>query len=476
VERILRKHPDAAKAKEKYGNMPLHYALYYKASDNVIKSIFNANREATKVQNNNGMLPLHFALYREASNEIIKMIYIANCEATKVQNNDGWFPLHCALYRVASPAVIKMLFEAYPEAITVHGKHGELPIDLYRGDNSEIILMLLKAYCEAARKNDAIRDSLKNAIESGYWEAVGIAATLMSDDLYKAIKNKASCDEVKGVLVKYLEAATESNDVAFESAKELVQLVDTGDWEEVVLSASKFERNSPRSSEENLLPQRVSTFMPSHSGRISFDNTSRGTTGEDSVLPGDTQSSGSSKSHGSHPFGKNVDSVSSDSVHNDEDSGSSSPEKASSTGLSSVLTRATSSGTGISETKRAEILAEVEALVQRVVPDELNNLDEMIDQFKGREEELLRILRNIQERNITKRERAARSKNAKLEAKREVRQKASLNKTSGKRRVLKNFKTFFFHLDGRLMRDSRYNRVDLIFRGLCKFRETPIIL
>jgi hypothetical protein len=185
---------------------------------------------------------------------------------------------------------------------------------------------------------------------------------------------------------------------------------------------------------------------------------------------------GSSKSYGSHPFGKNVYSVSSDSVHNDEDSGSSSPEKASSTGLSSVLTRATSSGTGISETKRAEILAEVEALVQRVVPDELNNLDEMIDQFKGREEELLRILRNIQERNITKRERAARSKNAKLEAKREVRQKASLNKTSGKRRVLKNFKTFFFHLDGRLMRDSRYNRVDLIFRGLCKFRETPIIL
>ena len=77
MERILRKHPDAAKAKEKYGNMPLHYALYYKASDNVIKSIFNANREATKVQNNNGMLPLHFALYREASNEIIKMIFIA---------------------------------------------------------------------------------------------------------------------------------------------------------------------------------------------------------------------------------------------------------------------------------------------------------------------------------------------------------------------------------------------------------------
>jgi ankyrin repeat protein len=78
-----------------------------------------ANPEAIKVQNNKGMLPLHFALYREASNEIIKMIFIANCEATKVQNIDGWLPLHCALYRAASPSVFKMLFEAYPEAITV---------------------------------------------------------------------------------------------------------------------------------------------------------------------------------------------------------------------------------------------------------------------------------------------------------------------------------------------------------------------
>ena len=286
IKILLSANTEATKAQDCNGDLPLHYALYYKASNEIVKMIYDANPEAIKVQNNKGMLPLHFALYREASNEIIKMIFIANCEATKVQNIDGWLPLHCALYRVASPSVIKMLFEAYPEAITVHGKHGELPIDLYRGDNSEIILMLLKAYCEAARKNDAIRDSLENAIESGYWEAVGIAATLMSDDLYKAVKNKASCDEVKGVLVKYLEAATESNDVAFESAKELVQLVDTGDWEEVVLYASKFERNSPRSFEENLLPQRVSTFMPSHSGRISFDNTSRGTTGEDSVLPG----------------------------------------------------------------------------------------------------------------------------------------------------------------------------------------------
>jgi hypothetical protein len=250
-------------------------------------------------------------------------------------------------------------------------------------------------------------EQIDTAIISG-----GVTATLLSG---RSVGGNSSED-----------SAATSDDVASESAKELDQLVDTGDWEGVVLAASKFERNSPSSFEENLRPPRVSTFIPSHSGPMSFDSTSRGTTGEDSVLPGDTQGSGSSESYGLHPSGKNVDSVSSDYVHNDEDSGSSSPEEASSTGLSSVLSPATSSVTGISATKRAEIRAEVEALVRRVVPDEINNVDEMMNQFKGREEELLETLRNMQERNIAKRERAARNKSAKLEAKREVRQKRKM--------------------------------------------------
>ena len=64
-----------------------------------------------------------------------------------------------------------------------------------------------------------------------------------------------------------------------------------------------------------------------------------------------------------------------------------------------------------------EIRAEVETLVKRVVPDEIDNVDEMMVQFKGREDELIETLRTMLERNVAQRARAAVNKSARLEAK-----------------------------------------------------------
>ena len=65
----------------------------------------------------------------------------------------------------------------------------------------------------------------------------------------------------------------------------------------------------------------------------------------------------------------------------------------------------------------AEIRAKVKALVRRVVPEEVDNIDVMLTQFKGREEELVETLRRMQERAIASRARVAVQKSAKLEAK-----------------------------------------------------------
>ena len=54
--------------------------------------------------------------------------------------------------------------------------------------------------------------------------------------------------------------------------------------------------------------------------------------------------------------------------------------------------------------KQAETRAEVEALVQRVVPDEIHNIiDGMMHQFQGRKEDLVETLRTMQERSIAAR-------------------------------------------------------------------------
>ena len=60
-----------------------------------------------------------------------------------------------------------------------------------------------------------------------------------------------------------------------------------------------------------------------------------------------------------------------------------------------------------SERQRQEIRAEVESLVRLVVPDEVDNIDAMMAQFRNREDELLQTLKTMQERSVATRARAA---------------------------------------------------------------------
>ncbi|KAL7554262.1 hypothetical protein ACHAWF_017698 [Thalassiosira exigua] len=76
-----------------------------------------------------------------------------------------------------------------------------------------------------------------------------------------------------------------------------------------------------------------------------------------------------------------------------------------------------SEGSAERETRIKDVRAEVERLVRRVVPDEIDNIDEMMVQFDGCEEELIETLCTMQERSVTQRARAAVQKTAKLEAK-----------------------------------------------------------
>jgi hypothetical protein len=66
----------------------------------------------------------------------------------------------------------------------------------------------------------------------------------------------------------------------------------------------------------------------------------------------------------------------------------------------------------------AEIRAEISILVQHVVPEEQDNIDEMMMQFRGREEELVETLRSMQERTVAQKARLEGQKQAKRDSKR----------------------------------------------------------
>jgi hypothetical protein len=67
--------------------------------------------------------------------------------------------------------------------------------------------------------------------------------------------------------------------------------------------------------------------------------------------------------------------------------------------------------------KRQEYRAIVEDLVQRVVPEEIQNVDEMMMQFRGREDELIETLRTMQERAVAQKARHSSQRAAKQQAK-----------------------------------------------------------
>jgi len=88
-----------------------------------------------------------------------------------------------------------------------------------------------------------------------------------------------------------------------------------------------------------------------------------------------------------------------------------------SVGVSSELSPNESGSTTSNTRKNAEQRAEVAALVRRVVPSEIHNVDEMMFQFRGREDELLETLRSMQERSVAQRARMESQRDARLKAK-----------------------------------------------------------
>mmetsp|Transcript_12797 Transcript_12797/g.15608 ORF Transcript_12797/g.15608 Transcript_12797/m.15608 type:complete len:162 (+) Transcript_12797:522-1007(+) len=64
------------------------------------------------------------------------------------------------------------------------------------------------------------------------------------------------------------------------------------------------------------------------------------------------------------------------------------------------------------EVERAAMREQISWLIHRVVPEESNQIDEILIQFQGQEEELLGTLRTMHERAIARKRRAALRRNS----------------------------------------------------------------
>ena len=207
-------------------------------------------------------------------------------------------------------------------------------------------------------------DDLDEAIQKGDWAAVGVTAALLASQSYDTQATQQERISISNATLNPQRAA------------ELDRLVEAGDWEGVVAAAARFDAQE-------------ATMHSDRSGSVH----SRGSTSSPSRVS--TAGSGSTGS----------------------------PSNSIGSGSRTHLTAGTAGGatTASGETsnrakKLTEIRAEVEHLVLQVVPEEQDNVDEMMLQFQGREEELVETLRSMQERQVAQKARIEGQKRAKRDA------------------------------------------------------------
>jgi hypothetical protein len=201
-------------------------------------------------------------------------------------------------------------------------------------------------------------DDLEAAMSAGDWSAVGASAALLAasdQDMDQEPPRK----NAKSLLRGNMDAPNSTMDEA--TAIEMEHMINGGDWEGVIQAAAKLEAAKPQN--------------------MSSD--------DDEELDGE----GSSNSQAS----------SSKSMQGFSVGGRSDPYAEDTQGKAS------------SQGPDEEVRKQVVELVGKVVPEELDNVDEMIAQFNGREHELLETLRAMQERDIALKAKRAAQQHTKLE-------------------------------------------------------------
>lgn len=246
--------------------------------------------------------------------------------------------------------------------------------------------------------------SIEEAIEIGDWQAVGATAAMLasttsihedddvSDSSSGSDTNENDCESTIDSSAKTSSVRTVNSDVA--RTAEIDKLVDSGNWDGVVAVAARYVEEAEEAEEELLRPHSGSK---SNSPPIALGS-----------AESDMDSVSIETADASTTYSNTSRSDMNDSDHGTTVSGS---EMSSSSGAK-TLTGSDQSSSSIPSSpsrdwrRKAAYRAEVEALIRRVVPEELSNIDNILTQFEGRERELIVTLKSMQEKSIAQRARA----------------------------------------------------------------------
>jgi len=149
----IKSHPQEAREKDRWGELPLHKAACRGTSVAVVSALLIAYPDGARIQNQNGELPLHFAAETNASVDVISVLLNAYPGSAQIQDKWGDLPLHCNL----NIDVVSVLLNAYPGGAQIKNEVGRLPLHkaVCEPDVSvDVVSALLSAYPGGVRVKD----------------------------------------------------------------------------------------------------------------------------------------------------------------------------------------------------------------------------------------------------------------------------------------------------------------------------------
>ena len=118
---VLQLHPEQVTSRDEYGNTPYHICALRcsKIPKDALYAVINAGPDAAFIQNQDGNTPLHLAILFSASADMLQIMLATGSKAACIKNNAGLTPLALALVHGTPIATLRLILKACPEAVHV---------------------------------------------------------------------------------------------------------------------------------------------------------------------------------------------------------------------------------------------------------------------------------------------------------------------------------------------------------------------
>lgn len=130
IQQILQQYPDAVKATNDKGDLPVHLACFNEASLQVVELLVSYYPESLRIQDSQGSLAIHWACFGTSPLIVIQVLLLHYPESIAAKTHKGQIPLHYACHDAGRLDVVKVLCEKFPKGIREKNKHGMLPLHI----------------------------------------------------------------------------------------------------------------------------------------------------------------------------------------------------------------------------------------------------------------------------------------------------------------------------------------------------------